>query len=154
MMRRKEKEITDIVKIESILNEARVCRIAMCDGDTPYVVPVNFAYEKGEVYFHSAKTGRKIDILKKNNRVCFEIETREELLDAPLACNIGMKYLCVIGNGRAEVMEEPEGIRKALDILSRKHSKAASLEYSQSSLDRISVFKIQVENMSGKTSGF
>ena len=69
-MRRKDKEITDIKEIESILQGAQVCRLGMADNNMPYVIPVCFGYKEHTVYIHSASEGRKIDTLKKNPNVC------------------------------------------------------------------------------------
>ena len=68
-MRRKDKEITDIESIEKIIHKAKVCRLALSLDDTPYVVPVCFGYSAETIYFHSAKEGKKIDIIKKNKQL-------------------------------------------------------------------------------------
>ena len=68
-MRRKDKEITDIKSIEKIIHKAKVCRLALSLDDTPYVVPVCFGYSAETIYFHSAKEGKKIDIIKKNKQL-------------------------------------------------------------------------------------
>ncbi len=73
-MRRKDKEITDKRGIEEILRKALVCRVAMCNGESPYCVPMNFCYMNGSLYLHSAKEGKKLEILRRNNRVCFEVD--------------------------------------------------------------------------------
>lgn len=105
-MRRKDKQITDIKIIEEILAKADVCRIAMCDGGVPYLVPVNFGYRDRALYIHSAHEGRKMDILKKNDHVCFEVETDVEILEGDAACDWGTRYRSVIGSGRARFIEE------------------------------------------------
>lgn len=76
-MRRKEKEINNITEIERIINESPVCRIALSDNGLPYMIPVCFGYSNRHLYFHSANAGKKIDILKKNNNICFEFDIPE-----------------------------------------------------------------------------
>ncbi|WP_317063690.1 pyridoxamine 5'-phosphate oxidase family protein [Methanoculleus caldifontis] len=98
-MRRKDKEITDPALLSAVLREAFVCRLGLVDGDRPYVVPMNFAHSGGCLYLHSAGEGRKIEILGRNNRVCFEAETGVELVRAEKACDFGARYLSVIGAG-------------------------------------------------------
>jgi hypothetical protein len=61
-MRRKEKEITDRAELEAVIAEAQVCRLAMCDGAHPYVVPLCFGYEAGTFYVHCAAEGQKLAI--------------------------------------------------------------------------------------------
>ena len=76
-MRRKDREIDNTEEIESIIQDADVCRIAFSDENTSYIVALNFGYKKGnpsKLYFHSARTGRKIDLIKKNNFVCFQMD--------------------------------------------------------------------------------
>ena len=75
-MRRKDKEITDIKEIEEIIKKADCCRIALVDNDEPYIVPVNFGYERNTLYFHGALEGRKAEIIRKNNNICFELNSR------------------------------------------------------------------------------
>ena len=98
-MRRKEREISDPQVLESIINSAKVCRLAMCEGGVPFVVPLCFGYEKGALYFHSAIEGRKLEILKKNPRVSFEMDIDWELVRSGDHCN--MRYRSVIGFGKA-----------------------------------------------------
>ena len=78
-MRRKDLEVSERAEVEAILAEATVCRLAMCDGDQPYVVPLSFGYRDGTLYFHTAMEGKKLCILAKNNRVCFEVDVDQEL---------------------------------------------------------------------------
>ncbi len=93
-MRRYDKEITDSGEIAAIMDKAAVCRIALVDGNCPYIFPVNFVVRNNYLYFHSSPEGRKIDILRKNNRVCFEIdidtETSREICPAPGAPDTGV----------------------------------------------------------------
>ena len=77
-MRRKDKEITDPAQVYDVVKRARFCRIAMCDGDEPYVFPVNYGYSEGVLYVHSAPEGRKLDILERNDRVCFQVSDRKD----------------------------------------------------------------------------
>jgi len=79
-MRRKDREITDNSEIEKIIGKAICCRIGLVDNDEPYIVPVCFGYERNTIYFHSALEGRKVELIKKNNKVCFEIDTDLEIL--------------------------------------------------------------------------
>ncbi len=116
-MRRKEREITDSLEIENILQAALVCRIAMNDEQAPYVVPVNFGYRDGSIYVHSAPEGKKIDLLQRDNRVCFEVETDLEVLADEKPCKWGMKFRSVIGYGKAFILRKAEAKRDAHGII-------------------------------------
>ncbi|MDF2879274.1 MAG: pyridoxamine 5-phosphate oxidase-like FMN-binding protein [Clostridia bacterium] len=149
-MRRKDREITDQTEIKAIMEEAMVCRLGLCDGSEPYVVPLSFGIEGDTLYVHSAQEGRKIDIIKKNNTVCFEAETHTELVKGEIPCNWTMNYCSVIGKGKAYILEDPEEKKKGLDCIMKKYSKEDSFAYSDSMLNRVAVIKIKIEESSGK----
>lgn len=109
IMRRQDKEIKDREAIEAVIRRARVCRIAMCDGDVPYVVPMSFGYRDGCVWLHCAAEGRKIDILRVNDRVCFEVDLDHATNRGEESCGWNLRYRSVIGFGRARIVEEEAG---------------------------------------------
>jgi nitroimidazol reductase NimA-like FMN-containing flavoprotein (pyridoxamine 5'-phosphate oxidase superfamily) len=150
-LRRKEKEITDKSEIESIIRKSLVCRLGMLDEGLPYIVPLCFGYDNGTLFFHSAKEGRKIEILKKNNQVCFEFDIAPEVQAGKTACAWGMKYRSVIGFGKALFIEDPEGRRKALDVIMRQYADG-DFEYSDKAFEEALVIKIGIQSMTGKKS--
>ncbi len=152
-MRRKDKQITDDATLEVILRKADVCRVAMCDGDEPYLVPVNFGYRDRALFIHSAREGRKIEILSRNNRVSFEAETDVEIVRGDSACDWGARYRSVIGAGRARFLEDRKEKEEALDIIMRKYSGAGEYAYSPAKVDAITVIRVDIETMCGKKSG-
>src|SRR3989304_3291861 len=107
-MRRKEKEITDRAEMEAVVAEAQICRLAMCDGAQPYVIPLCFGYADGTFYFHCAVAGRKLDVLMKNPTVCLELEAGVSLKTGVKACDWGMNFRSVIACGRAERVDGAE----------------------------------------------
>lgn len=113
-MRRKDREVTDIDKIFEIIGNCPVIHIAMTDNGKPYVVALNFGYERqGDdliLYFHSAYEGRKIDILKRNPEVYFQMECFGRLIakTAENPCTYGYSYDSVMGSGRIEFIETEE----------------------------------------------
>ena len=150
-MIRSEKEIQDPGEIDAILQSAAVCRIAMCEGDRPYIVPVTFAVRNSRLYFHCAKSGKKIDMLKANASVCFEVDIPGELVRGQTACVWGMKYRSVIGFGQAYFIEKAGEKKKALDLLMKKYSGKESFVYADDALDKVLVVGVRIEKMSGKT---
>jgi nitroimidazol reductase NimA-like FMN-containing flavoprotein (pyridoxamine 5'-phosphate oxidase superfamily) len=155
-MRRSDKEIKDKYIIEHVLKEAQICRIALCDYDQPYIIPMNFGYKDNNLYLHSALEGHKIDILNKNNNVCLEVDIKAEIVSSDNACDWGMKYYSVIGSGKAHFLEDINEKKKALDIIMQKYSgnNAKSFEYSKSALDKIVVIKVKITEITGKKSGY
>ncbi|MFH2035587.1 MAG: pyridoxamine 5'-phosphate oxidase family protein [Candidatus Zixiibacteriota bacterium] len=152
-MRRKEKEITDRNQIENIIKRANICRIALTVDNEPYIVPVNFGYYKNALYFHSATEGKKIDMIRKNSRVCFEIDIDHELVLGKIACNGSMKYKSVIGWGTAEIIEDDNGKRNGLDIIMRQYADNDAFFYDDKSVERCIIIKVDIDSMTGKSSG-
>jgi nitroimidazol reductase NimA-like FMN-containing flavoprotein (pyridoxamine 5'-phosphate oxidase superfamily) len=151
-MRRKEQEITDRAAIESIIAKSTVCRLALSTNDRPYIVPLCFGYADNALYFHTAREGKKIDILKKNNRVCFEVDCDNELVSNDTPCKWSMRYRSVVGFGKASVIDDPESKRRALDIVMQHYGGQPS-EYSSINMEKMLVIKVEIESMTGKYSG-
>jgi len=151
-MRRQELEITDRNVLESILLRAQVCRIGLSLNNVPYVVPVCFGYRDNCLYVHSARDGKKIEIIRKNNSVCFEAEIDVELVPNEQACNFAMRYQSVIGFGTARLLEDEKEKMDALDVLMDHYSVSTSHEYRQKVLSKVAIIKIEIETMTGKRS--
>ncbi len=151
-MRRKDKEIKDKAEMEVIIKKAKVCRIAMCDGNIPYVVPVNFGYNDNSFYFHSATEGKKIEILKRNNNVCVEIDLEHEIIIEKMPCVSGTKYKSIIGFGKASLIENFEEKKNAMNIILNHCSEGKTFEFQEKHLKRVVLFKILIEQMTGKNS--
>ena len=150
-MRRKEKEITDLKEIEKILQESTVCRLAMVDEDKPYMVPLNFGYRDGYLFFHSAKEGRKIDVIQKNPNVCFEVDQLIKFKKAKTACDWGVEYKSVIGSGRAQLLDKLDEKIAALNVI-MSHYSDRTFDYPDEALEKTLVIKVQIECMTGKQS--
>jgi len=73
-MYRRDQEITDRIEMDRIIHTAMVCRLGLSDDGQPYVVPLNFGYDGSVVYMHSARQGRKLEIISRNPRVCLEFD--------------------------------------------------------------------------------
>lgn len=149
-MIRKEREIKDKAEIESVIQKAQICRLAMTGEEYPYIVPLCFGYEENALYFHSAAMGRKLDLLKKNNKVCFELDADTEIKTGEKACQWGMKYKSVIGYGEAFFVEDTEQKRRALDIIMRHYSASPPFEYPEAALRKTAVVRIDIREMTGK----
>jgi nitroimidazol reductase NimA-like FMN-containing flavoprotein (pyridoxamine 5'-phosphate oxidase superfamily) len=154
-MRRADREITDIADKLGIIGRSKVCRLGLADGDEPYIVPLNFGYEYTEgilfLYFHSAREGRKIDILRKNRRACFEVDGKHELIGGGTACEYGFAYESVTGAGFVEFIEDREGKIRALNLLMRRQTgEDRDFAYQDAQIDRVAVYRLRVENFTGK----
>ena len=152
-MRRKDKEISEFEQIEVILKRERVCRIALSENNIPYLVPLSYGYANKTLYFHSAPEGKKIEILRANPKLCFEIESNLEVVPNPLPCKWGMKFETVIGDGSAEFIEDLSAKLEALKIIMNQYGSTYSDNIKTEILQNTTVFKVEIQSMSGKRSG-
>jgi nitroimidazol reductase NimA-like FMN-containing flavoprotein (pyridoxamine 5'-phosphate oxidase superfamily) len=150
-VRRKDREITDKAEIESIINKADVCQVALSDNNIPYVFPVCFGYKNNSLYFHSALEGKKIDIIQKNPRICFQIHTDTELIESEKGCDWSIHFRSVTGYGKAELINGIGAKKKAMKIVLEHYSKK-DYEISSETLKKTALIRIQIENMTGKKS--
>ena len=151
-MRRADKEIKDGAEIEDILKRGRVCHLGLNDRGLTYVVPVNYGYRDGCLYVHSAREGRKIDILRRNNVVSYSVYIDSSLVQSDVACSWGMSYRSVMGTGTAVLVESREEKEQALRII-MQHYAGPAADFEATRMDGILIIKIQIDSLSGKKSG-
>ena len=152
-MTRREHQIFDVDKILEILEKSKVVHIGMVDGDEPYVVPMNYGYtlEDSElcIYLHGATVGRKIDIIKANPKVFFEMECDVTPFEGKVACQYGTTYASVMGLGKAEVLETPE---EKIDGLVKfmKTQTGKDFAFDEKMVSIVSVIKITAKDFTAK----
>jgi uncharacterized protein len=151
-MRRNDKEVLERDLIELILTKAEICRVAFSLDEQPYLVPLSFGYEPGYLFFHCARTGRKLDMIGHNPRVCFEIEYGCELIRAETPCDFTVHFGSVIGFGKAAVVTDPQRKAYGLDLIVQ-HYGAVPLDYSEEALSKLAVVEIKIEELTCKKSG-
>ncbi|MDO9509513.1 MAG: pyridoxamine 5'-phosphate oxidase family protein [Thermovirgaceae bacterium] len=152
-MRRKEKEITDRTQIETILKKAKVCRVAFFDDEYPYMVPVSFGFDGTAIYFHGFNGGKKMDCLRKNPKVCFEIDEDVEIVENPDPCEWSVKYRSVIGFGTASVIEEGLAKRAGLDIVVKQYA-GHEIPFPDKAMAAVAVVRIDISSMTGRRNGY
>lgn len=152
-MRRQEKEIIEKGQIEAVIHNSLICRIGLSDNNIPYIVPLCFGYRDNTIYLHSSLKGKKINILKTNQNVCFEFDTNVEIVKAEDACKWGMRYRSVIGFGKASFLEDPQYKREALNIIMDQYAGKA-FQFPDSAVKGTAVIKIEIASITGKQSGF
>ena len=150
-MRRSDKEITDKKAIEDIILRSKVCKLAMCEENMPYIVPMCFGFKNNTLYFHSAPKGKKIEILKKNPNVCFEFELLTQVIKSAKACKWGMKYRSVIGFGKASFIAEDDLKQQAFDIIMNQYTDGSFI-YEKALLRSVVIIKVEIHSMTGKQS--
>ncbi len=152
-MRRKDREITDINDIESIIDTSDVCRVAFADSNMPYIVTMNFGYSARPdrcLYFHSAPEGRKLEMIKKNNHVCFEMDTDHKLYSGLKGCDWGMKFRSVVGYGNIYIVSERDEKIKGLDCIMSHYSRKSDFDYDEKMIRETLVIRLDIKEMTGK----
>jgi nitroimidazol reductase NimA-like FMN-containing flavoprotein (pyridoxamine 5'-phosphate oxidase superfamily) len=153
-MRRKDREVTDLSKIIEIIGRCEIARLAMVDNGQPYVVPLNFGYElinsQLNLYFHSALEGRKIDILKANPAVCFEMDCSFKKLESEMACNWSAEFESIIGYGKVEFLESRDEKSLALDCIMKRYGFTGMPIYNDEALKQTAVYKLTVDSLTAK----
>ncbi|WP_295759224.1 pyridoxamine 5'-phosphate oxidase family protein [uncultured Holdemanella sp.] len=151
-MRRSDREIKEFDEMIQIVKKCDVCRIAMNDGEFPYLVPLNFGLDiqDGQVYlyFHGALEGKKMDVLRKNNKVTFEMDCDHNFIfyDDRMSCTMG--YESIIGHGTMELLKEEQKF-DALKILMRQYHEE-DFKFNTDMMKVTSVFRLKVLDMTGK----
>lgn len=151
-MRKHNQEITDVKIIEEILSYSEICRIAMMDGDKPYILPFNYGYENNSIYIHCAPEGKKIDLLKINSSVCFEIEHTAELLKAEKACKWSTRYRSIVGYGEVRIISEFDQKKRGWEIIMRSNGAEGALEFEKKHVDAVAILKLEISSLNAKQS--
>jgi nitroimidazol reductase NimA-like FMN-containing flavoprotein (pyridoxamine 5'-phosphate oxidase superfamily) len=154
-MRRSDREVTGIEEKLAIIEKCKVCRLAMCDGERPYVIPLNFGYEYADgfltLYFHGAQEGRKINILKKNSAVCFEMDGEHELTVADKDSEYGFNFASIIGFGRLEFIEDRnDKIRGLRSLMKHQTGEDREFFFEDVRVDATMVCKVRTGEFTGK----
>jgi len=150
-VRRSEKTIADRAEINSIIRHSQVFRLGLSDRGQPYIVPLCFGYDGAALYFHCATEGRKLEILRQNNRVCFEFDNAEGMVEGEQACQWSMRYRSVIGFGTAHEIKEASEKRNALALLMAQYSERM-FSFPEPMVNRVVVIKVEIESLTGKQS--
>ena len=151
-MRRKEKEISSRSEIDEIISKCQICHLGMALENQPYVIPVNFGYDGDQIYFHTARKGRKTDILALNAKVCFQMERSTGLVArTPEPCDWSFAFESIIGFGQVRELVQPEEKKEGLVQIIRHYGGQAVLP-AEKKMAAVRVWSIQIEEVTGKRS--
>lgn len=142
-----EREITDFDQIEDLLKVARVCRVALHDGEFPYIVPMCFGYSlkggKLELYFVSVDKGKKIDLIKADNNAAFEIDKLLDIVqDTETPTGFSVAYRSITGTGTLENVTGIDKITGLNRIMTKFGENAQGIKYSEQTLNSFAVLKL------------
>ena len=152
-MTKREFQITDESRILSILDTAKVLRLGLAVDNEPYVVPMNYGYtmEDGRLvlYLHSAVRGKKLDMIRANPRVFFELDCDVTPFEGKVACQYGLTYSSIMGRGTARIVEDVEEKMQAMSILMRTQTRK-EFTFNERLVSIVAVIRIDVEEYTAK----
>ena len=152
-MRKSDREIKSKEEIIDIIKRCDVIRLAFNNGDYPYILLLNFGFEvKNDIvifYLHSALEGTKVDIMKKDNRASFEMDTKHELQYYEERGYCTMSYESIIGRGRIRILPEDEKMNALKKLMGHYH-KSEDTYFNPAAISRTLVYSLEVEEMTAK----
>lgn len=152
----KNRKIDFKPELESIIAKCEACSLSMVDEHgMPYVIVMNFGYRDDHIYFHSSRTGKKIDILLKNPNVCVAFSTDHQLrwVNEDVACSWGMKYRSVLAYGKVEFIDDFDEKEEALRIIMGNYSEH-EFTFNAPAVKDVMVFRVKVDVLEGRVYGY
>lgn len=154
-MRRKERELQELTDILAVINECEVCRVAFFDDEFPYLIPFSFGFKEAQgqitLYFHCANEGKKLDLMRTNNRVAFEMDCATELVFGNTACDCTTHYKSVCGTGVINFVGEAAK-REACVAIMEHYQPGGTFEFSEKMIKNTTLLALEVASITGKQS--
>ena len=152
-MTRRERQITDETQIMDILDKGKVLHLGLAVDNEPYVVPMNYGYTKENgklvLYLHSAVRGKKLDMIRTNPKVFFEIDCDLLPFESELPCQYGISYSSVMGKGTARIVEDVEEKKQAMSILMKTQT-GKDFTFEDRLVSIVAVIRIDVDAYTAK----
>lgn len=154
-MRRKDRDIKYLDDVFSVVENCAVVHVAMVDDGRPYVVALNFGFDRqGDsliLYLHSAQEGKKMDILRKNPNVYFQMDCINELTRGTREnpCGYSWRFDSVMGSGQVEFLTDEEEKKHALNRM-LQHLDKTGEPFDFPALSHICVYRIVSNDITGK----
>ena len=152
-MTKRERQITDREQIIGILDTAKVLHLGLAVDNEPYVVPMNYGYtmenEQLVLYLHSALRGKKLDMIRANPKVFFELECDLTPFDGEKACQYGLSYSSVMGRGTAQIVEDVEEKKRAMAVLMKSQTEK-DFSFDDRMVQIVAVIRIDVAEYTAK----
>jgi len=128
-------------------------RLATCDSaGQPYITPLNYVVHEGKIYFHGNLTGRKLDNIAENSRVCFEVsELTKMTISADRPCSCATRYTSILAFGAARIIEDLTEKAALLNLLVAKHAAGKPFQpVDEQKAATCAVVEISIDQISGK----
>ena len=152
-MTKRELQITDPEQIIRILDAGKILHLGLAVNNEPYVVPMNYGYtmEDGKLtlYLHSAVRGKKLDMIRANPNVFFELDCDRAPFEGEVACQYGLAYSSVMGRGKATIVEDVEEKMQAMSILMKTQTEK-EFTFNERLVSIVAVIRIDVSEYTAK----
>ena len=153
-MRRKDREITDFKKMIEIVDACDCARLGLVDEGMAYIVPMNFGYEVNDqqlcLYFHCAKEGKKIELIRRQNVVSFEMDTKHNIVLHDVACDSTCFYQSIMGKGTIQIVQDLDEKKHGLQKIMDQYSNTKQWEFNNHVLSNVCVLKLEVSSWTCK----
>lgn len=149
-MRRSRQQLSQ-AECETVLARSTHGVLALSgDKDYPYAVPISYIFTDGIFYFHSAKTGHKLDAIRRSSKASFCVVDQDEIVPEKLTSY----FRSVIAFGRIQEIGDEKEKQKALQSLAAKYAPNLAAQAIGNEIERewkrVAVLKLEVEQISGK----
>ena len=152
-MTKRERQITDPQQIRDIFDAGKVLHLGLAVDNEPYVVPMNYGYnwegERPVLYLHSALKGKKLDMIRTNPKVFFEIDCDWTPFEGAVPCQYGMAYSSVMGRGTARIVEDVEEKKEAMTMLMKTQT-GKDFTFEDRLVSIVAVIRIDVAEFTAK----
>ncbi|MBQ2868347.1 MAG: pyridoxamine 5'-phosphate oxidase family protein [Firmicutes bacterium] len=152
-MTKRERQVTDCEEILKILDKCKILHLGLVDGDEPYVVPMNYGYvmegEQLTLYMHGATKGYKLDLMRKNPKVFFEMECDVQGFEGEIACQYGTVYQSIMGRGKATIIEGPQEKIETMKLFMKSQT-GRDFEFSEKMVSAVVMIRIDVSEYTAK----
>ncbi|HLO12283.1 MAG TPA: pyridoxamine 5'-phosphate oxidase family protein [Pseudoneobacillus sp.] len=159
MIRMKKRECTDQEKINSFLQATETGYFGVSYEDFPYVVPLNYIWYEGKIYFHGTSEGKKMEILKQNPNVCFTVSASYGTMTDPVPAKTDTAYMSVMIFGKVEPLSDTTKATEVMQKMLEKYvpdyyhqplSQAHLEKYRSSMGSKTSIVEIKTEIITAK----
>ena len=152
-MTKRENQITDEQKIRHILDTAKVLRLGISVDNVPHIVPMNYGYtmegEKLTFWLHSAVNSDKLELLRHNPNICFELDCDHVPFEGKLPCQYGLSYCAVSGRGKAVLIEDTAEKMEAMSVLMKTQT-GKDFTFNERLVSIVTVIRVDVTEFAAK----
>lgn len=148
---RRSKQALSQQECVAILNNCTSGVLAVSgDDDYPYAIPISYVYDGTKLYFHSAKSGHKLDAIKRNSKVSFCVIDQDQVVPEEYTSY----FRSVILFGKMRILEDEQEKRSAIEMLAIKYAPNDTQTTRQKVIDKdykpLCMMELVIDHMTGK----